>query len=193
MRRFSTECKAIPPILEEGDNYIIYPYYEDILRLGKRNPVIIPKKIAKAAMDLLRFFYDRGYALIDFHPKNVIYDKRNGIKFIDFEYLYKYKITPDSFDQSYDIAGIPDDFDGDRVPGASPDITWEKFWKPHIKTPGQQLKMKIKKLLSAVNKISKLFMKEFAKILFKIFYSSYLEKKLRYFEEKNNKTGSYVD
>jgi hypothetical protein len=196
MRNFSHECETIPPLLEEGDNYIICPYYKDKLRLAERNPMIIPPKIAKAGLDILRFFFDKGYALIDFHPKNVLYDKKNGLKFIDFEYLYKYKVVPDTFDQSYDIIGIPDDFDGDRVPGASPDVTYEKFWKPRIRTPVQQsitfLKKVIKKLFAKANRILLRLMKKLAKKLFIAFYLSYQKKTLKHFEEMDGHDASSV-
>lgn len=195
MRKFSHECEAIPPLLGEGDNYIIYPYYEDRLRYAERNPIIISPKTAKAALDILRFFFDKGYALIDFHPKNVIYDKKNGFKFIDFEYLYKYKVTPVSFDQSYDIIGIPDDFDGDRVPGAAPDVTYEKFWKPHIRSPVQRsvtfLKKVIRKLFAKAYRILLSLITKLVKKLFTAFYSPYL-KKMKYFEEMDDHDASSV-
>jgi len=150
MQNFNQECPAIPPLLEAGDNYIVYPYYEDRFKFGEQHPKVIPLRIARAGLDILRFFYEKGYAVIDFHPRNIIVDKKEGIKAIDFEYLYKYKTVPPSFNQSYDLAGVPEDFDGDRVPGARPDVTYEKFWKPYIKSPSERVKIKLRR---AGNKI----------------------------------------
>lgn len=103
----------VPEILERGDNYLIYPYYQDQLKWRKSSFRLIPVKDAKKMIHFLEKLYEEGYAFIDFHPMNVLYDKNYGLKVIDYEFLYKYKEKPSSFLLSYDIAGIPETFESD--------------------------------------------------------------------------------
>ena len=61
----------------------------------------------------MRCFYSYGYAIIGFYPGNLIITPAGELKIIDFEFIYKYKTRPSSFSMSYDLAGVPPDFDGD--------------------------------------------------------------------------------
>ena len=132
LQELGPDCSLIPSLLEAGENYIIMPYYEDTFSYSKRKTKKIPRRIAKKGLEVMEFFFSKGYALIDFHPKNIIIDRQAGIKVIDFEYLYKYKTPPLCFLQSYDIVGIPADFDGEVVTGSIPCATYEKHWSPYI-------------------------------------------------------------
>ena len=131
MEKFSKIRSEIPPLLEYGSNFIIFPYYENILRFKRRQSRLLPLQVAKQAIETLCFFYELGYSLIDFHPANLIVDSKTGLKLTDFEFLYKYKTQPESFEKCYDIAGIPDDFDGDK-PLDLAIICYSKMWKPYI-------------------------------------------------------------
>lgn len=102
-----------PKILECGDNYIIYPYYQDKLKWKRGMFKFISIKRAKMVVRFLERLYQEGYAFIDFHPMNVLYDKEHGLKVIDYEFFYIYSVKPSKFELSYDIAGIPTDFQED--------------------------------------------------------------------------------
>ena len=112
-QEFSKMRPEIPPLLGYGKSFFISPYYEDILDF-ESNRQQLPLGVAKQAMEVVKFFYELGYALIDFHPGNLIIDRQQGLKVIDFEFLYRYKMKPESLSKCYDLVGIPSDFDGDR-------------------------------------------------------------------------------
>ncbi len=131
MEKFSKIRSEIPPLLEYGSNFIIYPYYENILRFKRGQSKLLPLQVAKQAIEILRFFNELGYSLIDFHPGNLIVDSKTGLKLIDFEFLYKYKTQPESFEKCYEIAGIPADFDGDK-PVDFKTICYSKTWELYI-------------------------------------------------------------
>ncbi len=128
---FEKKCSTIPNLIDYGSNYLIYTYYDDILLFQNRQSKLLPLYIAKQAIKTLNFFYEQGYALIDFQPANIIVDRHAGFKVIDFEFLYQYKNRPDSLEQCYELSGIPDDFDGDK-PDFKLKMSYETRWKPYV-------------------------------------------------------------
>ncbi len=122
---------AIPTLIDYGSNYLICPYYDDILLFQNRQSKLLPLSIAKQAIETLNFFYKRGYAPIDFQPANIIVDRHAGLKLIDFEFLYQYKKRPNSLEECYELAGIPDDFDGDK-PDFKLKLSYETRWQPYV-------------------------------------------------------------
>ena len=105
MSNFARLREEIPKILEKGKNYIVYPYYDNVLKKDKYS--FLPLVVAKQAIEILKFFYDQGYYLLDTHYNNLLLDKKGGLKIIDFEFIQKYKNKPISFKESFDIAGTP--------------------------------------------------------------------------------------
>ncbi len=109
----------IAPILESGENYIITKYYKDddaqrsYFRplLSKRR--FIPISAVKRSAQLIRGFRERGYELIDFSPQNMIFDKREGLKFIDFEFLQKGDVATGSLEGNYAWCSPSAEFAGD--------------------------------------------------------------------------------
>jgi hypothetical protein len=135
MSEFSKENKFLPTLIDQGDNYIIYPYYENVLRLKRGH--LLPLKICKEIIFTLKFFYNKGYFLFDAHPTNLIIDKNLGLKFIDFEFIYKYKNKPKSFERSWDIIGAPDNFIDDQ-PVLNKKVirkTYRRCWYPYMGLP----------------------------------------------------------
>jgi hypothetical protein len=130
-KSFSEKCSAIPSLIDYGSSYLINPYYEDILLFQNRQSKLLPLSVAKQAIATLNFFYEQGYALIDFQPANIIGDRKTGFKLIDFEFLYQYKNQPNSLEECYELAGIPDDFDGDK-PDFRLKMSYETRWKPYV-------------------------------------------------------------
>ncbi|AKL93777.1 methyltransferase domain-containing proetin [Clostridium aceticum] len=109
----SKKCEIIPPIIEKGNNYIIIPYYENIIEGDSGKSNILRLNIVEISK-FIKFIYDEGYVHADFHPGNFVYSQEEGLKAIDFEFLQKYSKKPKSFKQSYDIIGVPKNFTGDR-------------------------------------------------------------------------------
>ena len=143
MREFSRECSAIPPLLGSGYNYVVFPFYDDMFKFEEQEIKCIPPYIAKTALDLLRFFYKKGYAFIDFNPRCILVDRNDGVKIVDFEFLHKYKTIPSTFEESYDLVGLPNDFDGDRVPFLGRDVTYDEDWKPYIRSSLEQWRIRL--------------------------------------------------
>ncbi|WP_026478997.1 glycosyltransferase [Alkaliphilus transvaalensis] len=109
----SKENSLIPHLIEAGDNYIITPYYKDLLRDNEAVRSKVLKEHIKEIGSFLKYLYDRGYAHLDFHPGNFIFTEEEGLKAIDFEYLYRYDKKPKDFLKSYDIVGKPSKFNSD--------------------------------------------------------------------------------
>jgi hypothetical protein len=128
---FAQHCSTIPTLLDVGANYLIYPYYDDILKFQNRQSKLLPLAIAKQAISTLKFFYDQDYALIDFQPANIIVDRTLGLKVIDFEFLYHYQTKPEFFEQCYELAGIPPDFEGDK-PDFQMEMSYVTRWQPYV-------------------------------------------------------------
>ncbi len=117
----SKECDFIPPLLSSGENYIIVPYL-------KTNPLseswhikkqILKRKHKQEIFSINEFFYNKGYALIDFHPGNILLTSE-GLKIIDFEFLYRYDKLPPKVTESFDLNGFPENFAEDRPYGIFP-------------------------------------------------------------------------
>ncbi|TCK93384.1 glycosyltransferase involved in cell wall biosynthesis [Natranaerovirga hydrolytica] len=110
----SKKCDYIPPLLDCGDNYIIMPYYEDVLQKDDA----AKKRILTTHIDdvskYLKQLFDLGYFNPDIHPGQFLFSEKNGLVAIDNEYLQKYEVKPSDFKDSYDIKGYPSNFKGDK-------------------------------------------------------------------------------
>jgi len=174
MKELRKKCPSgIPELLDWGENYFISRYYEDELRFEPGACRLLPLHIVREAMNLLQFFYEQGYSLVDFHPGNILYNRAEGMKFIDFEHLYRYREKPPKLQYCYDLWGIPLDFDGDIPAGYEFGITnykqkWKaytgmglrtllfapvwcqrlvRFWYRLVNLPLRRMKIKLKKLI----------------------------------------------
>ncbi|RNF39521.1 hypothetical protein [Planococcus salinus] len=126
----SKECEFIPKLLDSGENYIITPYLQT-LKFTENHHIKkqLLKKYRKEIFSISEFFYNKGYALIDFHPGNLLITKE-GLKVIDFEFLYQYENIPKSSRESFDLMGFPDDFVEDRpygIEGRQRRNLWKKI------------------------------------------------------------------
>ena len=124
----SKECEFIPPLLDSGDNYIIIPYLETVrFSNNERVKIKMLKKYKKEIYSISEFFYEKGYAMIDFHPGNLLITK-NGLKVIDFEFLYRYENLPETSKKTFDLYGFPLNFAGDKPYGIKGRHR-KKIWK----------------------------------------------------------------
>jgi len=128
MTKLRESCSSIPPLLASTTSSITYPYYAKSINLHRKSGRLLSLKHARQAMEAFREVYDAGYALIDCHPGNLVVDGKNGVMLIDFEFLHKYEQKPDTFEESYDLAGCPAGFK--EQPHARSLNNYNKFWKP---------------------------------------------------------------
>jgi len=154
MGQLSRSIRAVPPLLAASESSVIYPYYEDVLRYERSSGKLLPLGVARQAIKTLRAFFDAGYALVDASADNLLVDAEEGLKFFDFEFLYQYPQRPKDFEHSYDIVGVPPDFDGDVPTGGAKRYAthWQPYtglslasllhdppWLQHVKRVGYQL------------------------------------------------------
>jgi hypothetical protein len=101
------QMREVPEVLAHGPNWIVTPLYED-QRKHSFGGLLLDLTVAKQIINVLERLYEAGYAHLDFRTNNVICDPQAGIKLIDFESAYRYPERPPSFEESFDIAGVPD-------------------------------------------------------------------------------------
>lgn len=131
MKSFSRVLPEIPPLLESGANYLIYPWYANTAEFGPHG--LLPLDVVRRTMGVVRFFYERGYSLIDFQPANLLVDRQAGLKVIDFEFLHRYAARPERFEDCYELAGLPEEFDGDRPRwGRTRRGGYRPLWEPRV-------------------------------------------------------------
>jgi len=85
-RRVLSHPAVAPIIWRLGDGFVM-PYYaqRDAWRDTGRN--LYPAPRAKRIMAFMQWLAAEGYAMIDWHPGAFLFDERDDLKVIDFEYL----------------------------------------------------------------------------------------------------------
>jgi hypothetical protein len=114
---------AIPKALSIDGNSLILPFIRESAHYDPTGWKLVPLKKIRQIIAALRQLYDAGYALIDAHAGNCIFDTEGKLWMIDFEFLYRYPCRPLSFRQCFDITGIPGNFAGATPPGSPPYLT----------------------------------------------------------------------
>lgn len=132
IRSLNGECAWLPEILEVGDNYFVMPLYENTLAaMPKRKWKRTLRARAKEIVGIMRFFHERGYALMDFHPRNLILEPAGRLILVDFEYVHRYREKPARFLDAFDVAGVPVFADGTLADGAREQaMTYDIAWRP---------------------------------------------------------------
>jgi hypothetical protein len=82
-RSVGKDLPEMTPILESGSNYFLLPRYHD--QLNRNKP--LPLWMLRRTKTIISHFRSQGYELIDFKPKNILMDKTEGMKILDFEFL----------------------------------------------------------------------------------------------------------
>lgn len=118
-RKIKGSLNTISEILEIGNNYIILKKYEDIIdsiyeeRCFLKGKKYFPVHIIREIRNILIHYRQLGYEVIDFSPNNLIYDRNEGLKAIDFEFLQKGEKSENGLKGCYAWYNIPEDFKGD--------------------------------------------------------------------------------
>ena len=120
----------IPPVLESDKLSLTLPYYDNVMTYQRSSGKMLPIDLACQAVEALRKVYAAGYAQIDASIDNILVDRHEGLKLIDFEFSHRYEQQPASFEQSYDIQGIPSDYPDDEPRGGAKN--YDKNWRPYI-------------------------------------------------------------
>ncbi len=108
-RKLGKNLPEMTPVLESGENYLVLPFYNDILNRSKP----LPFKILRRTQNIISHFHSLGFELIDFKPKNIILDSIEGMKIIDFEFLQEGGVHTDSLAGNFCWYTVGKDFDGD--------------------------------------------------------------------------------
>jgi len=133
LEKFSGILKEIPLMFEKGDNWFVCEYIEDTLLFDERNKQLIPLNVCRKVIKFIRHIFDEGYYILDFHPRNIMMDKNNDLKVIDFEFCYRYSTKPLHLEESYELNGLPENYPN---PNKAIDeyvySPYKKEWYPHV-------------------------------------------------------------
>ncbi|MFP5346774.1 MAG: hypothetical protein ACLGIA_07090 [Actinomycetes bacterium] len=113
MRLLGPDVPAIPELLDSGPNWFSIRYYDNTLRNPWTTGSLVPLRIVRQMLAVLRSIHEHGYAVIDAKPQNFLVDAEHGLKIVDLEFLYRYTGERPAFRNSYTITGPPADYTGD--------------------------------------------------------------------------------
>ena len=132
-KKLSKELDFIPPLLEEGEDYLIIPYLENILDdLQESDRSRVLKSKTHEIVEVIHSMYTRGLFYLGFTPENIIVTPDYKLYCTGFSYLQRYYNLPSNIDRSYEVAGVPKDFNGDASPDLQGKGAFEKIWTPYI-------------------------------------------------------------
>jgi hypothetical protein len=85
---------VIPPLVfcNVDDLEYAIPYFNDSLQGMMQKASLgdtIPLSVVRKAFASAKKFYEAGYEFCDFGPHNILLDEVQGMKFIDFEFVFK--------------------------------------------------------------------------------------------------------
>jgi serine/threonine protein kinase len=128
LRELRAHVDAVPDLLDTGPNWFTCPYYRDVLGDVWASGRLLPLRVVREMVDVLRSIHQHGFDLIDAKPQNFVLDPRRGLKVVDFEFLHQYSGEPPDFTSAYSFVGVPEGFSGDvPVNGFSYDHDWHRF------------------------------------------------------------------
>jgi hypothetical protein len=110
-RRDLADLGHVPPLIAEGDNWILSPFFEDSGRHRKRR--LMGTREAQltydAARQLAAFVINlrnRGYYLLDLTTHNLMTVARLGLIILDFEFLQKYRGDLPPIEIDFSVTGV---------------------------------------------------------------------------------------
>lgn len=130
LRELGGRVACIPPLVDCGADWLMIPYYDDVLGYRRSSGRLLPVETAQAAIAALREVYEAGFAIVDASIDNLLVDRHEGLKLFDFEFSHRYPTKPARFEESYDIVGCRADYAGPLpIQGSN---SYERNWKPYI-------------------------------------------------------------
>lgn len=118
-QQLAGKVDGIPKALAIGKRSFVLPFIEEKQHFDPGSWKLLPTEAIFSITAILRQIYEAGYAIVDCHSGNCLFGQDGKIWLIDFEFLHQYRSKPDAFLESYDIAGIPADFN-DAIPPGNP-------------------------------------------------------------------------
>lgn len=130
LRELGGRVACIPPLIDCGADWLMIPYYDDVLGYRRSSGRLLPVETAQAAIAALREVYEAGFAIVDASIDNLLVDRHEGLKLFDFEFSHRYSTKPGRFEKAYDIVGCPADYAGPLpIQGSN---SYERNWKPYV-------------------------------------------------------------
>ena len=128
-RQALADLGLTPALLEHGENWLLSPYYEDD-GAHRRRPILGTEEaqLTYGTMRVLARFLvglrDRGYYLLDFGSHNLVHDRHEGLRILDFEFLQRYPGAVPPIERDYTVVGVA--HDGADQPVYGPDDRWDQ-------------------------------------------------------------------
>ena len=88
-RELKGNLGCISEIVETGPNYIILKKYENTIEKIYIKGRYLPVEFIGEIKKMLSHFRSLGYECIDFSPGNLVYNDKDGLKILDFEFFQK--------------------------------------------------------------------------------------------------------
>ena len=114
MSKLEVRSAAVPRLLEAGADYLVRGYVEG-RRVECGGPRPLPLATVRELADLIRTCVANGFDPIGLAPDTVLFTP-SGIRVIDFEF-WRQSDPALAPQDSYCLAGLPSDYDGDRPRG----------------------------------------------------------------------------
>lgn len=130
-RQIAGNNPHILPVIGHGDGYILFPYL-DAIDTHKR---FINASELSIIRSVIRVFREAGFELIDFKPGNILLDRKQGLKVIDFEFMQPGKVER-HLAGCYCWYRAPDNAGLDLPAGTtSSRLNYHRFWVRHTGIP----------------------------------------------------------
>jgi hypothetical protein len=100
LSRALADHPGIPPVLANGSNWIMRAHVHDRLRYDDASPTLIPLRILRDIVDILRAVHEAGYAIVRATPGSFRVDEA-GVKLVNVECVDPYVEEPHAFHRSY--------------------------------------------------------------------------------------------
>lgn len=133
VKELSKELSFIPPLLEEGDGYVVVPYLTNILDTlpEKEKKQVIASKVDEIG-EVIRQMHSRRLIYINFTPESIIITPDNKLYCTGFAYLQKYSTQTD-LELTYELIGLSKTFEGDHPEGFKQNsISFSDIWSPYL-------------------------------------------------------------
>jgi len=134
VKELSKELTFIPPLLEEGEGYLVIPYFENILNEIpelEKNKILASKRIE--ILKVIESMHTRGLAFVNFTPESLIITPDNKLYCTGFSFLQKYKIPLSNTEKGYEFTDIAKECNFDLPKNIDTCIySFNNVWKPYI-------------------------------------------------------------
>jgi hypothetical protein len=109
-----------PELLESGSNYLLTPWYRDTgAHIRRTLPALrhvqLTSRTSAAMARLARDLHERGAYLLDLSTQNLLTDRTQGLKVLDWEYLQDLRGPRPRITASPTVLGAVDDPDADTT------------------------------------------------------------------------------